>query len=117
MRKIIPLLLMLLLICSAVAMAETPAALSDAEWRAQQTAGQGYYVEGLTRREFDALEETTIIKDPGSVTGYTVTFRYKDPDAPACASAASGRSPMPMVSPWTASPIMSRKSGRLATLP
>ena len=81
MRKIIPLLLMLLLICSAVAMAETPAALSDAEWRAQQTAGQGYYVEGLTQEEFDALEETTIIKDPGSVTGYTVTFRYKDPDA------------------------------------
>ena len=81
MRKIIPLLLMLLLICSAVAMAETPAALSDAEWRAQQTAGQGYYVESLTQVEFDALEETTIIKDPGSVTGYTVTFRYKDPDA------------------------------------
>ncbi len=57
------------------------AAITDTEWRSLQTAGQGYYVEGLSDEEFDALEETTIIKDPDSITGYTVTFRYKDPDA------------------------------------
>ncbi len=37
--------------------------------------------EGYTQEEFDALEETTVIKSEDSPTGYYVTFRYVDPDA------------------------------------
>ncbi|MDO4546923.1 MAG: alpha/beta hydrolase-fold protein [Clostridia bacterium] len=59
----------------------TAAADTDAQWKAQQTAGQGYYVEGLTQDEIDALTQTTIIKDPDSITGYTVTFRHYAPQA------------------------------------
>ena len=37
--------------------------------------------EGYTEEEFEALEETTVLKSEDSPTGYYVTFRYKDPDA------------------------------------
>ena len=71
------LLALAMLLTSSFALAE----LTDADWRAQQTAGQGYYVEGITQEEFDALTETTIIKDEASPTGWYVTFRYTAPDA------------------------------------
>lgn len=45
-----------------------------------QTAFATTY-EGMTREEFDALEQTTVIASPDSPTGYYVTFRYKAPDA------------------------------------
>ena len=45
------LLALAMLLTSSFALAE----LTDADWRAQQTAGQGYYVEGITQEEFDAL--------------------------------------------------------------
>jgi hypothetical protein len=35
----------------------------------------------VSQKEIDALEKTTIIQDPDSPTGYSVTFRYQDPDA------------------------------------
>jgi enterochelin esterase-like enzyme len=35
----------------------------------------------MARKEVDALEKTTVVKDPDSPTGYSVTFRYKAPDA------------------------------------
>jgi enterochelin esterase-like enzyme len=35
----------------------------------------------VSQKGIDALEKTTIIQDPDSPTGYSVTFRYKDPDA------------------------------------
>ena len=83
MKRFITLILALALLCSATtALAEASAQpANDAEWRAQQTPAQGYYVEGLSDEEFDALTETTIIKDPDSITGYTVTFRHYAPDA------------------------------------
>ena len=71
------LLVLAMLLTSSFALAE----ITDTEWRAQQTAGQGYYVEGITQEEFDALTETTIIKDEASPTGWYVTFRYEAPDA------------------------------------
>ncbi len=78
MKKMISILLAgAMLLTSAFALA----ADNDAEWRAQQTPAQGYYVENLTAEEIEALTETTIIKDPDSITGYTVTFRHYAPDA------------------------------------
>ena len=35
----------------------------------------------MSQKEVDAPEVTTVVKDPDSPTGYSVTFRYKDPDA------------------------------------
>ena len=35
----------------------------------------------MSLKERDALEKTTVVKDPDSPTGYSVTFRYKDPVA------------------------------------
>jgi enterochelin esterase-like enzyme len=35
----------------------------------------------MSQRGVDALGKTTVIQDPDSPTGYSVTFRYKDPDA------------------------------------
>jgi hypothetical protein len=35
----------------------------------------------MSRKEVDALEKTAVVKDPDSPTGYSVTFRYKDPNA------------------------------------
>ena len=35
----------------------------------------------MSKKEVDALEVTAVVRDPGSPTGYSVTFRYKDPDA------------------------------------
>ena len=78
MKKIFAFILSVILICSCVS---AFAAETDAEWRAMQTPAQGFYVEGLSGEEFDALTETTIIRDPDSITGYAVTFRYQDPEA------------------------------------
>lgn len=80
MKKIFALLLAsIMLLASATALADFVE--TDAAWRAQQTPAQGYYVENLTQEEIDALTETTIIKDPASITGYTVTFRHYAPEA------------------------------------
>ena len=35
----------------------------------------------MSQKEVDALEGTTVVQDPDSPTGYSVTFRYKDPNA------------------------------------
>ena len=35
----------------------------------------------MSQKEADTLEKTTVVKDPDSPTGYSVTFRYKDPNA------------------------------------
>lgn len=35
----------------------------------------------MSQKEVDALDKTTVVKDPNSPTGYSVAFRYKDPDA------------------------------------
>lgn len=40
-----------------------------------------YDLDGYTQEEFDAFDETTVLKDSTSPTGYYVTFRYKAPDA------------------------------------
>lgn len=77
MKRALILILAAILIC----MSSAALAIDDVEWRGQQTPAQGYYVEGLSDEEFAALTQTTIIKDPQSITGYTVTFRYVDPDA------------------------------------
>ena len=37
--------------------------------------------EGHTQQEFESLEKTTVIRSEDSVTGYFVTFRYKNTDA------------------------------------
>ena len=76
MRKFTLALLILALVCSSSALA-----LTDGEWRALKTAGQGVYVENLTQEQFDALEATTVIKSADSPTGYLVSFRYKDENA------------------------------------
>lgn len=34
----------------------------------------------MSQKGMDALPKTTVVKDPDSPTGYSVTFRYKDPD-------------------------------------
>ena len=78
MKKLVSMLLAAaMLLVSGLAFAQE----NDAAWRAQQNAAQGCYVENLTEDEFAALTETTIIKDPNSITGYTVTFRHYAPDA------------------------------------
>ena len=77
MKKVLTWVLAItLLLGCATALAE-----NDAHWRAQQTPAQGYSVQELSQEAFDALTQTTIIKDPDSVTGYTVTFRHYAPEA------------------------------------
>jgi hypothetical protein len=35
----------------------------------------------MSQKREEAPEKTTVVKDPDSPTGYSVTFRYKDSDA------------------------------------
>lgn len=48
------------------------------------TCGAAYATtyEGYTEKEFAALTQTTVVKSDDSPTGYYVTFRYVDPEAP-----------------------------------
>lgn len=48
---------------------------------AATSASAAGYAENLSEDEIAALEETTVIKDESSPTGYYVTFRYKDAEA------------------------------------
>lgn len=70
----------LLLAAAVPAGASEPASAAE-NWYREQSAAQGDYVRNLSTREFEALTETTIIRDSDSPTGYYVTFRYYAPDA------------------------------------